>query len=176
MKSWKRKEKIKEEIEGKKNEIQHLSLQQADFINQLTNANEETMNLRSENERLQNNLNTEKQINEKMMKSQANMNQLNEQSHHKQKGKTGIGYTKEGESSKQGVQKNQRPTCNHCGKIGHTSKKCWSNRKAKCNGKCYSCRSMVIEKGNVKRNQDLKENVTNSRNMDTSHQNTKPRY
>ena len=43
---------IKEEIERKNNELQHLSLQQADFINQLTNANEEIMNLRSENERL----------------------------------------------------------------------------------------------------------------------------
>ena len=46
------KNKIKEEIEGKNNEIQHLSLQQANFINQLTNANEEITNLRSKNERL----------------------------------------------------------------------------------------------------------------------------
>ena len=44
------KNKIKEEIEGKYNEIQHLSLQQADFINWLTNANEEIMSLRSQNE------------------------------------------------------------------------------------------------------------------------------
>jgi hypothetical protein len=35
--------------------------------------------------------------------------------------------------------------------------------------------SMVIEKMNAKRNQDLKANVTNERNMDTSHQNAKPR-
>ena len=40
------KNKIKEEIEGKNNEIQHISLQQVDFISQLTNANEEIMNLR----------------------------------------------------------------------------------------------------------------------------------
>ena len=46
------KNKIKKEIERKDNEIQHLSLQQADFINQLTNANEEIMNLREKNERL----------------------------------------------------------------------------------------------------------------------------
>ena len=32
------KNKIKEKIEGKNNEIQHLSLQQANFINQLSNA------------------------------------------------------------------------------------------------------------------------------------------
>ena len=50
------KNKTKEEMEGKDNEIQHLSLQQTNFINQLTNANEEIMNLRSENERLQNDL------------------------------------------------------------------------------------------------------------------------
>ena len=74
------KNKIKEEIEGKKNEIHHLSLQQVDFINQLTNANEEIMNLRSENERLLNDLNTEKQTNERMMKSQADLNRLNEKS------------------------------------------------------------------------------------------------
>ena len=65
------KNKIKEEMEGKENEIQHLSLQQSDFTNQLTNANEEIMNLRSENERLQNDLNSKRQINERMMKSQA---------------------------------------------------------------------------------------------------------
>ena len=46
------KNKIKEKIEGKGNEIQHLSIQQSNFINQLTNVNKEIMNLRSENERL----------------------------------------------------------------------------------------------------------------------------
>ena len=56
------KNETKEEMEGKYNEIQHLSLQQTDFINQLTNANEEIMNLRSKNERLQNDLNTKRKI------------------------------------------------------------------------------------------------------------------
>ena len=51
------KNKKKIEMEGKDNEIQHLSLQQIDFIDQLTNANEKLMNLRLENERLQNDLN-----------------------------------------------------------------------------------------------------------------------
>ena len=68
------KNKIKSEIEGKDNEIQHLSLQQADFINQLTNENKEIMNLRSENERLVNDLNSERQLNERIMKSQTDMN------------------------------------------------------------------------------------------------------
>ena len=47
--------------------------------------------------------------------------------------------TKKKVSSKQGAQKNKKPTCNHCGKIGHTSNKCWSNGKAKFNGKYYNC-------------------------------------
>ena len=80
------KEKVKEDLEGKSNEIQHLSLQQADFINQLTNENEEIMNLRSKNERLKNDLDNKRQTYERMMKSQADMNQLNEQSHQRQKG------------------------------------------------------------------------------------------
>ena len=74
------KKKIKQEIEGKNNEIKHLSLQQAYFIDQLTNANKEIMNLRLENERLQNDLNSENKLNGRIMKSQENMNQLNEQS------------------------------------------------------------------------------------------------
>ena len=92
--------KIKEKIEGKNNEIQHLSLQQADFINHLTNANEEIMNLRSKNERLENDLNSKRKINERMMKSQEKMNQLNEKNLYRKKGKEGIGYKEEGESSK----------------------------------------------------------------------------
>ena len=74
------KNKSIEEIEEKNNKIQHLCVQQKDFIDQLTNANEEIMNLRSENERLQNDLNTEKKTNERMMKQQVDMNQLNEKS------------------------------------------------------------------------------------------------
>ena len=95
------KKKTKEELKGKDNEIQYLSLQQNEFINQLTNANEEIMNLRFENERLQNDLNSKRQTNERMMKSQADMNQLNEQNRYRQKGKAEIGYKEEVESSKQ---------------------------------------------------------------------------
>ena len=76
------------------------------------------------------------------MKYQVDMdqlNQLNEQNLYRQKGKVGIGYREQGEFSKQGAQKNKKPTCNHCGKIGHTSNKCWSNGKEKFNGKCYNC-------------------------------------
>ena len=55
-----------------------------------------------------------------MMKSQEDMNQLNVQNLYRQKGKERIGYKEEGESSKKGAQKNQRPTCNYCGNLGHT--------------------------------------------------------
>ena len=64
------------------------------------------------------------------------MNELNEKIQYRQKGKVGIGYIEEVESSKKGAQKNQIPTCNHCGKLDHTSNKCWSNDKDKFNGKC----------------------------------------
>ena len=48
-----------------------------------------------------------------MMKSQADMNQLNQQNEkniHRQKGKAGLGYEEEGESSKQGAKRNKKPT------------------------------------------------------------------
>ena len=67
------------------------------------------------------------------------MNQLNEKIQYRHKGKVGLGYIEEGESSQQGAKKKKRPTCNHCGKIGHTSKKFQSNGKEKLNGKWYSC-------------------------------------
>ena len=74
-----------------------------------------------------------------MMNSQAIINQSNEKNYYKQKGKVGIGYIEESESSKKRAQKNQRPTCNHYGKLGHTSNKYCRNGKAKFNGKCYNC-------------------------------------
>ena len=57
---------------------------------------------------MKNDLSTKKQVNERMMKSQADMNQLNQKNEknlYRQKGKVGIGYKEEGESSKQGSQK-----------------------------------------------------------------------
>ena len=97
-------------IEEKDNEIQQISLQKAKFIDQINDANQELINLRIENERLQNDLSIEKKINERMMKTQENMNQLNEKTQYRHKGKIGLGYTKEGESSQQGAQKNKRLT------------------------------------------------------------------
>ena len=67
------------------------------------------------------------------------LNHQNEKKNYRKKGKAGLGYKEQGESSKQGAQRNKKPTCNYYGKIGHTSKKCWSNGKEKFNGKCYNC-------------------------------------
>ena len=64
-----------------------------------------------------------------MMKSQEKINQLDKQTQFRHKGKARLGYTKESESPQQGAQKNKRPTCNHCRKIGHTLNNCWSNGK-----------------------------------------------
>ena len=64
------------------------------------------------NESLENDLILEKKVNERMMKSQAEMNQLNQQNEknlHRQKGKPGLRYKEEGESSKHAKQRNQRP-------------------------------------------------------------------
>ena len=64
---------------------------------------------------------------------------MNEKSNQRYKGTTRLGCTEESESSEQGAQRNQRPTWNHCGKLGHTSNRCCNNRKEKFNGKCYNC-------------------------------------
>ena len=50
------KDKAKQEIEEKDNEIQQLSLKKLDFIDQVNDANQELTNLRTKNETLQNNL------------------------------------------------------------------------------------------------------------------------
>ncbi|GLJ40473.1 hypothetical protein SUGI_0834030 [Cryptomeria japonica] len=104
--------KMQNEIEGRNNEI----VQHEDLTEQLSNANEEIRILKEQNESLKNELDIQKQANERMMKSQTDLDQLNEQNLHKQKGKAGLGYNEEGESSEQGSQRNQRPTCNYCEK------------------------------------------------------------
>ena len=104
MKSWKKRNKMKEEMDERSNKIQNQSLQHEDLIDKISYVNEEIMSqkqineklrnglnserkinekirseLRSEkqiSENLKNDLNTEKQVNERMMKSQADMNQL----------------------------------------------------------------------------------------------------
>ena len=60
------KNKIKEENNERNNKIENQSLQQVDPIDKLSNANEEIMSLRFENERLRNDLNSERQINERL--------------------------------------------------------------------------------------------------------------
>ncbi|GLJ21268.1 hypothetical protein SUGI_0390550 [Cryptomeria japonica] len=91
--------KMQNEIEGRNNEI----VQHEDLIEQLSNANEEIRILKEENESLKNELDIQKQANERMMKSQTDLDQLNEQNLHKQKGKAGLGYNEEGESFEQAI-------------------------------------------------------------------------
>ena len=90
------------------------------------------------------------------MKSQVDMNQLNEKGQYKQKGKVRIGYTKEGELSKKGSQKNKRLTCIHCGMLSHISNKCWSNGKKNSMESVTIAISMVIEIANARINLILK--------------------
>ncbi|GLJ53781.1 hypothetical protein SUGI_1147740 [Cryptomeria japonica] len=89
--------KMQNEIEGRNNEI----VQHEDLTEQLSNANEEIRILKEQNESLKNELDIQKQANERMMKTQTDLDQLNEQNLHKQKGKAGLGYNEEGESSEQ---------------------------------------------------------------------------
>ena len=114
-----------------------------------------------------------------MMKSQGDMNQLNQQNEqnlHRKKGKVGLGYIEEeGESSKQCAKRNKKPTCNHCGKIGHTSNKCWSNGKEKFNEKCYNY-NQHGHKANECKEKPKQVNVTNVEGIVTRHQNVDPNY
>ena len=54
--------KIKDEIDGKNNEIQNQSLQLENLIDQISNASEEIMTLRSENERIRDELRSKKKL------------------------------------------------------------------------------------------------------------------
>ena len=81
----------KEDLNGRNNEMQNQSVQHEDLIDQISNASEEIMTLRLENERIRdklrskkkiserliNDLNFKRKINERIMKSQVDMDQLN---------------------------------------------------------------------------------------------------
>ena len=57
--------KEKEDLEARNNENQNQSLQHEDLIDEISNVNEEIMTLKAENERIRNDLNFERQINER---------------------------------------------------------------------------------------------------------------
>lgn len=69
---------MKNEIDGRNNEIQNQSLQHEDIIDQLSNENEEIMSLRSENKKIRNNLISERQINESLQSDLRSETQINE--------------------------------------------------------------------------------------------------
>ena len=58
--------KAQEELEIKSHEIHNQSHQHEDLMDQLSNANEEVRILKAQNERIRNELNTERQINESL--------------------------------------------------------------------------------------------------------------
>ena len=170
-----KKDKYIEDIEENNNEINQLSLQQEYFIDQLIGANEELMNLRSENERLQNDLSIENKTNKRMMKSKERMNQLNEKSKYRHKGKVGLGYIEEGESSQQGAQKKKGLLAIIVVRqvIHQTNDRVMINQNLM--ESVIVATSMDIEKVNAQRNLSLKESVTIARNKDTNLQSAKPR-
>ena len=65
--------------------------------------------------------------------------QSNNQFQNRHKEKIGLGYVEHNDSSKSENKKGTNPTCTYCGKIRHTTKRCWSNEKEKINGKCFNC-------------------------------------
>ena len=70
--------KAKEDLEARNNEDQNQSLQHEDLIDQISNANEEIMTLRVENERIRNYLNFGRQINERIRNELRSEKQISE--------------------------------------------------------------------------------------------------
>ena len=112
-----------------------------------------------------------------MMKSQINMNQLNEKNLYRQIGKVGIGYTKKKENLSRKDLKRTKDLLAiivvrqviHQTNVGAMGKQnSMENATIAIN--------MVVRLLNAKRNLSLKENATNATNMVTSHQNENLRY
>ena len=111
-----------------------------------------------------------------MMKSQANMNQLNDQSLSRKKLKHELDIQKKVNHPNKDLKRikdllaiTMVRQVTHQTSVGAMGKKnSMENATIAIN--------MVIRLMNAKRNQDSKANVTNVINMDTIHQNVKPRY
>lgn len=99
---------LKEKLEEKDNEVSQLSIHQANLSRQLSDAHQTIHLLKEENEKH----GQEQSIN---------------QFENEQKGRAGLGYQEQNDSSKLGNKKATKPTCTHYGKLGHTTNKCWSN-------------------------------------------------
>ena len=70
--------KAQEELEIKSHEIHNQSHQHEDLMDQLSNANEEVRILKAQNERIRNELNTERKINESLQNDLRTEIQINE--------------------------------------------------------------------------------------------------
>ena len=69
------------------------------MVDQINDASQELINLRIENEILHNDLSMEKETNERMMKSQECVNELDRKNQSRHKGTIGLGFIDEGEST-----------------------------------------------------------------------------
>ena len=137
------KRQIATRLDERTSDIQRLTDNQLDMVNQLLLANQELgrkdleiNQLKHDNDHLKHELRTEKEINERMNKPNEAEKYFEElfRSPRRSGDRAGLGLneqssTKEGESSKSEEQKtakpkDKRPTCHHCGKLGHTTNIC----------------------------------------------------
>ena len=152
-------------LEERSFKLQKLTRNQLDMMNQLIIVTQEAkrkdmeiISLRSLNEKLRNELRTEKELLQRMNKPSEVVIYFEElmRSPRSTRDTFGLGYnkyfsfTKEGESSKSGELRNiklkkNKPTCYYCGKPGHTTNICKrkigkKNPKPKFNGNYFNCK------------------------------------
>ena len=109
------------------------------------------------------------------MKSQVDMNHLNEESQYRQKGKVGIGFTKEGESSSKELKRIKDLLVVTVIKQGINQTNVGAMGKKNSMESATIAIIMVIGLMIANRNLSLKANVTNVRSMGTNPQNAKLR-
>lgn len=159
------KRQISMRLDERTTDMQRLTNNQLDMVNQLLLVNQELgrkdmeiNNLRSENDQLRNELRSIKEINKRMKKPNEAAKYVEEllRSPRRSSDRSGLGLNEhsssieEGESSKSGEKKNakpknNKPTCHHCGKPGHTTNICRSKHgksdlKPKFNGHFFNCK------------------------------------
>ena len=111
---------LTEKLDERNNEVSQLSIQQVDLSRQLDEALQTINQLKEENEKLKSDLINEKQNKEKMITFEQSKNQFE----NRHKGKIGLGYVEQNDSSKSKNKKETNPTCTYCGKIVHISNRC----------------------------------------------------
>lgn len=131
------------------------------------------MNLRFENERFQNDIKFERKINERMMKYQEDVNQLNEKNIYRKKGKQELNTKKKVNLQNKELKGIKDPLAIVVVRQGIHRTNLGAMEKENSMENATIGIIMVIWLMSAKRNQNLKANITNARNMDTSHYNEK---